>query len=115
MTLSQNGLEVILELSEYDLNEIKNRTLLAVSRETTFISMLNSAIRDLRGNSVVAIPSIDAQQTSSFTPDTTSPILRNFTLNLQLEILELYYSETVNASSLEVSMIRHLVYVAALF
>ena len=88
-----------------DLNAIKYRYELATSRNDTYISITEAAVLDLNNNPVVAIPQSEGLQVRVVTPDTTSPVLVNFTLDLNTTTLILTFNETVNSSSLMVDQI----------
>ena len=88
-----------------DLNAIKYRHELATNRNDTYISITDTAVSDLNNNLVVAIPQSEGLQARIVTPDTTSPILVNFTLDMNSTTLILTFNETVNASSLMVDQI----------
>lgn len=82
-----------------DLDVIKARGI-ALDNTTTWLTMDNSTALDMSDNPVVPIVNnFDAEPVSSYTADTTSPYLVNFTLDLTLEVLRLTFSETVDASS----------------
>ena len=59
-------------------------------------------IRDMNANSLEEIVDNFGLKTSYFTPDTSSPELEWFDLNLSTEILTLYFSETVRVSTLDI-------------
>ena len=88
-----------------DLNAIKYRNELATSRNDTFISVTDAAVSDLNDNPVVAVRQSEGLQARIVTPDTTPPILVNFTLDMDSTTLILTFNETVNASSLMVDQI----------
>lgn len=96
---------VTIMLGFRDLNAIKYRYELATSRNDTYISITEVAVMDLNNNHVVPIPQSDALQARIVTPDTTPPILTNFTLDMNTTTLILTFNETVNASSLMVDQI----------
>ena len=97
---SGSGLEIIVDLSVEDLNEIKLRDGLLVDPETTFISVTEDLIRDMRGNSLVAIPPETGQQVRMYVPDDTRPHLLEFHLDMDASRLHLTFLETMNASSI---------------
>ena len=91
----------VLEVSitEDDLNEIKKNTLLATSEFTTYLSAVTETAEDAASNPLVPIPKSAGIMVSSLTNDTTGPLLRRFTLNLDTGILTLSFSETIRLSS----------------
>ena len=98
--LDINSTVVVIELGFLDLNAIKLLTNLAVSSKTTFLYVTSQLITDMNYNYVNPINTTQALPVSSFTPDRYSPVLQNFDLDLDSEILTLQFSEVVNASSL---------------
>merc|ERR1712216_217117 len=50
---------------------------------------------------IIGIPNGAAMQTTAFEPDSTKPVLISFELDLTAEHLQLSFSETVNASSVD--------------
>ena len=102
VTESTNGTTVILNTGLSDLNQLKMLTKLAISNETTFLSITMETILDMNGNPVIPIQPSSALQVNTFTTDTTPPELLSYILDLDREILTLSFSETVNASSADV-------------
>ena len=94
---------VAIVISLYDSNEIKKLTTLATSREDTYLSLTNQTITDMNDNELIetAIP----EQVRNYTEDTTSPTLDSFTIDLDSNILTLFFSETVNVDTLNVEEI----------
>lgn len=102
---SSNDSTIVVRIGEADANEIKFRTTLAVSANTTFLSLTVDAIDDMNGNRVVEIDDSNATRVQSFSRDATPPVLRSFTLNLTSERLTLSFDETVNFDSIQASLI----------
>ena len=101
--LSPDGPIVTVRLTDFDLNEIKRRPLLATSMDTTFISVRSSTVFDMQMNYLIPIPNGAALQVRSVTPDVTPPMLVNFALDMDSANLTLTFDEAVNASSLDPS------------
>lgn len=105
-TSSQEDSTVItVNLGFTDRNEIKRHTDIAISNETTYISLSNETITDMSSYPIIAIPIESALQVFQFTEDGTSPKLERFSLDVDSGILELTFDETVNASSLQTDTI----------
>lgn len=96
---------VTISLTRSDLNELKKIPGLATSRENTHLSITSSAVADTFGNPVTAIPPSLALQVSMFLDDFEEPILESFELDMDSGMITLYFSETVNVSSLDPSFI----------
>ncbi|KAL5489590.1 hypothetical protein EMCRGX_G018700 [Ephydatia muelleri] len=88
-------------LSRADLNVIKADTRLAVSNATTFLGITNSTVQDSAGNNVVAISTSTALGVTLFVPDTVSPLLFTFNLDMNRGLISLTFDETVNASTFQ--------------
>lgn len=102
-TNSSNGRFIELYVTDFDLNMIKRRENLFVSGATSFLSFMSDAIRDMADNGIIGRSSSEAIPTTSFTEDTTRPLLLFFDLDMNDEVLTLYFSETVDYTSLNIS------------
>ena len=96
--LSGDEIEITLTLEE--LNRLKQLTHLATMPEDTYISLEANVINDIAENDGLPIFNNSAQQVAEYTPDTTRPRLEAFDLNMRTREITLYFSETVNATSL---------------
>ena len=90
-------------INNSDLNEIKRRPLLAVSRNTTYLAITADAINDTSLNPVNPISFNDALLASDHIEDTTPPTMTGFDFDLNNGQLILRFSETVNRSSLNLN------------
>ena len=99
-TTSYNGLQVVVNLSDDDLNEIKVLESLYTDSDNVYISLEPLTIADMNGNPVNAVFLSDALNATSFINDTTSPRLLAFDLDFNSDILTLEFVETVNTSSI---------------
>ena len=97
---------VVIQLHPDDANYIKTYTNLASSANNTFLSLTSSAITDMNNNSVTAVFSLNATQVTKYTPDTTSPVLVSFELDLTEEELRFVFDETVNVTSIDTSVLQ---------
>ena len=96
---------IVVSLGFDDRNDIRRYTDLAVSNETTYITISNETVIDMNGQSVIAIPDDEALRVLYFTEDMTPPSLERFSLDVDRGVLELTFDETVNASSLHTDTI----------
>ena len=101
----RTALSVTIELTDPDLNEIKRLQDLLTNRSDSFISITEALVKDTNDNPVVEIPMIDALQASEFKKDMVRPILEYFSLDLNKGVLSLTFDETVNSSTLNISLI----------
>ena len=96
---------VTIRLGFTDLNAIKYHSSLATNVNSTFLSLTNLTVVDVRGNMVEGVETDSAQQACIITPDSSNPVLLSFLLNKNTTTLTLIFNETVNASLLDVSQI----------
>ena len=101
-TPTQYSPDVLIYLSEEDLNEIKRLTNLAVSPETTFLSLTSSTINDMSVNPILPIPELNALQVRNFASDSSPVILRGFDFDLNSGVFTLNFSEPVFPSTLDI-------------
>lgn len=97
---SGSGLMIIVDLSVEDTNEIKLRSGLLVNDETTYISLTEDLVRDMRRNRVIAIPPVSGKEVEFYIPDDTRPHLLEFHLDMDSSRLHLTFLETMNSSSI---------------
>ena len=100
LTNSDNDYIIVINLGPLDRNEIKRRRDLAVSNDTTFLTASVGTILDMNGNQLTPIFDGSAQQTIEFVPDTSSPVVTDFTLDMDMGVIILTFDETVMADSL---------------
>ena len=96
-TLSPDGSLIIVDLTNSDLNAIKNSGF-ATSISDTYLSMMSTAAKDLAlvPNSVQEIPSDAARQAYNVVRDTTPPQLLDFSFNLNDDTLILTFNEPIS-------------------
>ena len=99
-TSSDNGHIIIIHLGPKDRNEIKRRQNLTVNMETTWLTMNSSAILDMNGNAVTAVVDGKAHPTGGFTPDSTPPVLIDFSIDMDEGQFVMTFDETVKADTL---------------
>ena len=102
---SPNDTYIVVDIGLVDLNNLKRLTEVATSNDTTYLSLNSTAISDMNDNAVVQIPGFMALQVTNFIQDAIRPVLQGFNLDIDAGVLTLFFSETVNASSLNVSAI----------
>jgi hypothetical protein len=95
-----NGTVLEISISESDANAIKLLTSLARNLTTTYLALASSTIRDQAGNAVVPIGGSTPLLAFTYIQDTIRPIIRTFDLDMNLGVLTLYFSESVNAASI---------------
>ena len=100
-TVSPDGYEIVINIHPDDLNAIKMRDGLATKKNTTYLVLTASTIREVAGSPVTPILEDGALSASDFQPDIMSPELIAFSLSLEDEVLVLMFSEAVNVHSLD--------------
>ena len=94
MTLNYSRI-LTIEISDNDLNEIKSEPNLAISKETTYLSISGPALQDVFSNQINTISQSNALAALNFIDDTTSPSLQNFTVDMNEGQLILTFDEVV--------------------
>ena len=102
MVRSDSGTEIVIEFTVPDKNAIKAFTMLAISNDTLYISVLPQLASDNAGNRVKQIPTSSAIAVSTFTPDLDRPSLLSFDLDMDRGVLTLHFNETVNRDTLTI-------------
>jgi len=100
--LPKDGTTLVVDISKADMDEIKRKDDLAILSNSTFIHVTSKFVADM--NNQLLVPS-SGMQCTVFTPDTTSPVLQAFYLDLTLDTLTMSFSETIDASTLNVSQV----------
>ena len=96
---------ITLELTDPDLNNIKELYYLATSSADTYLSYPLSFIHDMNYNWIVPSPTENAKIVNTYISDTINPVLINFTLDINAEIMTFTFSESVNVDSFDVARI----------
>lgn len=100
---SPSSTEITVTLSASDANALKKDTSLAVSKDSTFITIGADFIKDTFGVAVDPVSSAAALGVTDFTDDTTEPTLLEFVLDLDANAVEMTFSETVKRDDVDVS------------
>ena len=99
---SEDGVTIVIDLHATDLNEVKRLPALASTINNTYLTLSSSAINDMNSNAVVEISINQGLRALALLPDVTQPELLEFDLDLDSGEVTLLFSETVNASSLNI-------------
>ena len=102
-TPSPPGAVIELQLTNDDLNRVKVLQDLYTSPNNSYLAIASYSITDTSGNPIVTVPPSAALQVDSFDEDIRPPVLTDFSINLDTRVLSLSFSETVNASTLDVT------------
>ena len=98
---SNDGEQMVITISEEDLNVIKQMLMLLRDLDTSYLSFNSSFIQDMNGNPIVDVPVYNALQAFAYYNDSTSPHLRDYYLDMDTGVITFSFSETVNASSIQ--------------
>ena len=96
----ENSHIVIINITLFDLNQIKKLRGLATSRDNTYILLTSQALNDMYNNSIVPIEEGHGLQVSSFVKDTTPPNVDMYHLDMNLGLLTILFTETVDTRTL---------------
>ena len=98
---SGNGVQIVVDLSDADINALQSRPNVATTLSNTFLSMTTETAIDLsfQQNEAQEIPKASAQAATGYVPDTAPPVIRDFDLNFDLNTLALLFSEPVLVST----------------
>jgi hypothetical protein len=102
-TSSSDGLQVTVELGSLDLNKIKKLTRLAVSLDSTFITVSDATIMDMHGNVLDKVQSSAAQQAAVYSEDLIDPEVDSYTLDMDQAKLHLTFSEVIDPNTFDVT------------
>ena len=97
---------VSIHVGIVSLNKIKFYFPMGSTVASTFISISSRVIQDMAGNPAVAILPKSGKPATVVVPDIQGPNLSFFDINMSSAVLTLYFSETVNVSSLLIDSIR---------
>ncbi len=86
-------------------NEIKRLCPLASTQTAAFLSFSETAARDTVGNRVVSIAVGSVQGAAAFTPDSTSPRLVSWDLDMNAGTISLLFDETVDFETAQVTAV----------
>ena len=95
-----------VSLNLVDMNEIKKLYGLAVTEGTTYVSMTENTIFDMNTNAVEAVASSKALLAGKYVKDSTNPKADSFSVNMDTGVINVTFSETVDALSLAFASVR---------
>eukprot|EP00911_Craspedida_sp_UC1_P002006 UC1_evm1s1546 len=102
---SVDSTTVVVTLGLDDMNFIKSQQELAVSLQSSWISIKTTTITDMNNNAVVAIDKSNAQVAKDFTADGTKPELSSFSIDFNSHqtkaIIEFTFTETMKADTFQ--------------
>jgi len=96
---------LVINLGRQDLNQIKENTALATNENNTFLTMTSTTIQDMQANNVIPILRTNPLPVFRFVEDRVPPELEMFDLNMNSETITLYFSESINPNTLDVSQL----------
>ena len=104
-TLSSSGFTATVFVGGTDLNRVKQIRSLAKNMSSSYLTASAMLAQGFNGLNLVAVVDGKALLASSYVPDTTSPSLSNFTLDMNTGQLFLTFSEVVDILTLNASQI----------
>ena len=100
---SYSGFSLIVQISTAELNRLKHiRSLTIGVDDMTFVAVAQSFVRDAFGNNFVPVTRSDAFPVTFFR-DTQPPRMTEFIIDLNEELLALYFSEVVDVFTFNIS------------
>jgi hypothetical protein len=99
VTTSPNGFVVLVYIVEADFHEIKKRTGLAVSRESTYLSLDSLVMLDVQAQPVNAIIPPNAIQVQRFTQDAKRPSVVAVDIDMNLHLVSIFFDEVMAPAS----------------
>jgi hypothetical protein len=96
---------ITVNLSFEDTAALKMFGVILRDNSSTFLALGSDAVFDTSGNPVTPIPNIAALPVLVYIVDERQPILEQFTANLSSDVLTLFFSETVDVSTLDLTEI----------
>ena len=89
---------VAISLSTQDLSAIQKNDVLATGRTNTYLTHSSFAFTDMNANFATAIDDGSGIIALSYTTDDSQPRLRSFSLDMDLALLQLTFSQTVETN-----------------
>lgn len=94
-----------IDFTNITITKLKNMQFLGHSIENTYFALTYKFIKDLNENTVRTIYYSLAQRIDEFYPDTVSPRLVSWDVDLTLDLIVLLFSEPMNISSIDFSQL----------
>ena len=102
---TQSGFVIDFRLGQETLEAVQMNTELAISSDTTFLSLDFAAIRDYQSAPVRRIESTSALPVGSFVADTTRPVISRYSLDVDQGVLSLTFTEVVNLTAIDLTQL----------
>ena len=99
--VGNNAAVVRINLSRDDFDKIQTSTDMGTDITNSYLNLTYGAVADMSGNPNVAVH--EAVQANNIFPDTSTPILLSFEVNMNFGTLILSYSEAINAETFDVT------------
>ena len=98
--ISPSGYVIIILLESDDVILLKSISGLATSRANTYLVINEDTFKDAAARNIIGIPSNEALQVDPFIPDRTSPLLIDFSLDMNSNELVITFNEPIEPSSI---------------
>ena len=96
--------DVVIELTQTDVNAIKALRLLAKDQASTFVVLPTGALVDVAQNPSVAVANTKAFQATAYTKDGVLPKLKTFTLDMTDGIMKFTFDEIMDVASVKMKL-----------
>ena len=92
---SQSSDEITIYLPRADVDSIKANLDLASQSNNSYVSFPTTMAQDVEGRNVIGVPNTGAHRVTVYVPDTTSPQLESYSIDLDAGTMTLSLSEPV--------------------
>lgn len=96
---------LVIQVSQSDLDELKNRFPLLSSRADTWFSYTPLFVEDTSGNAIVRVLATSPTQVTTFIQDTTFPAVISYGLDMNARLVTLRFSEAIQATTVNLSQL----------
>jgi hypothetical protein len=102
-SLSEDGLQIVLNITVDDMNKIKENEGLLIGDSTSWITMTEAMIKDMSANLLVPIQNGDSisLKASEFSNDSKRPRLTSFDIDMTKEELTFVFPEIIDVANVD--------------
>jgi hypothetical protein len=98
--------KVMVDFDDADLNVMKYYFPLLSTQNNSCVSLYNTFVDDVYGNSITAISASDAKRPSLFFPDVSPPVVTEYSLDMSTATIELTFDESIKFDAVNLSQIN---------
>ena len=96
---------VVINLAQSDQDQLKSRSPLGTSRFYTWLTFFPSLMEDTSQNAIARVTRASPLQVTSFLQDVTRPTVLHYRLDMNVQTLDLRFSEAVQPASLDLNQL----------